>query len=219
MRERDWENIPWWVKFKDFNSCSIDDTVVFVSSFKPYKTMIGRRVKIDSGAVIYGGVNIGHDTIIGHGTIIRPNVDIGVHNLITNYCVLAGNLKIGTHCRLNHFTHIAQKSVLEDYVFVAQGFLSANDGKMFFFRKEDKGLGNNLDQVKGITLKRGCRIGIGARVLEGKVIGRHALVAAGAVVTRNVPAFTKVRGIPARIYGDVDPEEDKIIRCKFDHRR
>jgi len=214
---RDWMQIPEWVKFRDFKSCKIDPSVRFI--FNNDFIIIGKRVKIDSGAVIYGGVTIGNDTIIGHHTVIRPNVAIGYHNLITNHCTLAGNLVIGNHCRLNHYVHIAQKSVLQDYVFIAQGFLSANDGKMFFFRKEDRGLGRNLSQVKGITLKMGCRIGIGAMVLEAKVVGKHALVAAGAVVTHDVPAYKKVRGIPARIYGDVDPEEDKIIKCKIDHRR
>jgi len=212
--------IPKWIKhyYLGRNKPKIHPTVQFIP-YKDEETIIGKRVKIDSGAIIYGGVTIGNDTIIGHGTVIRPNTTIGHHNLITNYCILAGNLIIGNHCRLNHFTHIAQKSVIGNYVFIAQGFLSANDSKMFFFRKEDKGLGRNLDQVRGITLMKGCRIGIGAKVLEGKVVGEHALVAAGAVVTHDVPAYKKVRGIPARIYGDVDPEEDKIIECKIDHRR
>lgn len=207
--------IPDWVTVgKD---TVIHPDVVFIP-YKGERAIIGNRVKIDSGAVIYGSVTIGNDSIIGHGTIIRPNVAIGYHTLITNYCILAGNLVIGNHVRLNHFVHIAQKSVVEDYVFVAQGFLSANDNKMFFFRKEDKGLGRNLGKVQGITLRRGCKIGIGARVIGGKTVGRHAIIGAGAVVTKDVPDFAVVYGIPAKIIKFIKPDEDKIMRCKIDHR-
>lgn len=206
--------IPKWVKVgKD---TTIHPTVVFCS-YENKKTIIGRRCKIDAYAVIYGGVTIGNDTIIGHGTIIRPNVKIGYHTLITNYCILAGNLEIGNHVRLNHFVHIAQKSVVEDYVFVAQGFLSANDNRIFFFRKEDRGLGQNLFQVHGITLKRGCRIGIGVRVIGGKTVGEHAVVGAGAVVTHDVPDYAVVYGIPAKTVKFISPDEDKIITCKKSH--
>ena len=71
-----------------------------------------------------------------------------------------------------------------------------------------------LIHFQGITVKRGGRIGAGAVILPGKVIGEDALVAAGSVVTKDVPARIVVMGSPARVVRDV-PEEQLIENQKF----
>ena len=183
------------------------------------KTIIGKRVHLDAYTIIYDDVEIGNDTIIGHHTVIRQNTKIGVHCLITNLCVLAGNLIIGNHVRINHYCHITQKSIIEDYVFIGQGFISSNDNKIIFFRKEDKGLGKNLFQMSGIKIKYGARIAGGVRILPNVIIGKHALVGMGAIVTKDVPDYAVVFGIPTKIKRFICPEDDVIIKCKINHRR
>ena len=61
--------------------------------------------------------------------------------------------------------------------------------------------------LRGATLRRACRVGGGTVLVPGVEVGEEAFVAAGAVVTRDVPPRTKVRGVPARPYADVGDEE------------
>jgi len=207
--------IPDWVKFKVF-PFEIHENVTFIP-FEDKETVIGERVKIDSGAVIYGGVEIDNDTIIGHHTVIRPNSRIGYHTLITNHCNISGSLEIGNHVRINQLCQICQKSKIEDYVFIGQGFLSGNDN-IPYYRRGHRPMGQNLDRMYGPTIKYGARIGLGVRVLPAVTIGRQALIGAGAVVTKDIPDFAIAYGIPAKVVRYINPHLDRIIECKINHR-
>jgi len=102
--------------------------------------------------------------------------------------------------RLQTNAYVTAWSTVEDDVFVAPGVVLTNDPTAGRRRGEE---------LRGATLRRGCRLGGGAVLLPGVEIGEEAFVAAGAVVTRDVPAKALAMGVPARVVGEV-PEADLL---------
>jgi len=103
--------------------------------------------------------------------------------------------------------YITAYSELEDYVFIAPGVMTSNDN--YLGRTEER-----FKHFKGITVKKGGRIGVNAVILPGKIIGADAVVAAGSVVTKDVAPRKIVMGSPARIIREV-PEDQLIENQKF----
>jgi UDP-2-acetamido-3-amino-2,3-dideoxy-glucuronate N-acetyltransferase len=89
--------------------------------------------------------------------------------------------------------------VVEHDVFVAPGVITTND--------PTAGRRGPGQELRGPTLRRACRIGAGAVLLPGVEVGEEAFVAAGAVVTADVPARAVVMGVPARVVRQVPEEE------------
>jgi len=115
---------------------------------------------------------------------------------IENFCT------IGRFCKLETNVYITAYSELEDRVFVAPCVATSNDN--YVGRTEER-----FRHFKGVTIRRGARIGVNATILPGKVIEADALVAAGALVTGDVPARKIVVGMPAKVFRDV-PEEQLL---------
>jgi acetyltransferase-like isoleucine patch superfamily enzyme len=207
-------NIPKWVEVE--KGAKIHPSVVF-ASYNDKKTLIGKGVKIESGTVIYGGVEIGNDSGIGHNTVIRFNTMIGVHSVVANFCMLEGNIEIGNHTLIHSNNHIGQKTTIGDYVFMAPFCVTTNDSKMIYYRKEYSQKGDHWKLLQGPTIKEGTRIAVGVIIFPAVVIGLHAVLGAGAMVTKDVPDYAIVFGSPAKIKGNVDPNEDIIFKCKRRH--
>jgi len=108
-------------------------------------------------------------------------------------------VRLGERVSLQTGVYVTAGSVVEDDVFVGPGVTTTNDDTM---DRHDPS-----EPLRGATLRRACRIGGGAVLVPGVEVGEEAFVAAGAVVTRDVPRRTKVRGVPARPYGEVADEE------------
>jgi acetyltransferase-like isoleucine patch superfamily enzyme len=89
--------------------------------------------------------------------------------------------------------------LVEDDVFIGPGVVSLNDNKM--------GRGVVLGELRGVTLRRACRVGGGVVLVPGVEVGEDAFVAAGAVVSRDVEPRAVVRGVPGRSVGRVPDHE------------
>jgi acetyltransferase-like isoleucine patch superfamily enzyme len=100
------------------------------------------------------------------------------------------DVRIGERVRMQTGAYVTAWSVVEDDVFIAPGALLTND--------PTAGRRTPDMELRGATLRRGCRIGAGAVLLPGIEVGADAFVAAGAVVTRDVPPGALVMGVPAR---------------------
>ncbi len=154
---------------------------------------IGPRARIRSGTVVYVGSTIGAGLETGHNVVIREqnligdNLNIWNSSTIDYGCVIGNNVKI--HCSV----YVAQFTVLEDDVFLAPGVMVANDPHPLC-----------AHHLQGPTIKRGARIGINVTLLPGVVVGEGAMVGAGSVVTRDIPAHMVAYGSPARPHKAVD---------------
>ncbi|MBA7513642.1 UDP-3-O-(3-hydroxymyristoyl)glucosamine N-acyltransferase [subsurface metagenome] len=197
----------------------IDDNTVIgkypmratLSIFKEEKnllpTHIGSNCLIGANTVIYIGSSISNNVLIADLASIRENTAIGEYTIVGRGVTVENYVKIGKRCKLESECYITAYSELEDYVFIAPGVVTSNDN--YLGRTEER-----FKHFKGVTVKKGARIGANAVILPGKTIGEDALVAAGSVVTKDVPPRKIVMGSPAGIVRDV-PEEQLIENQKF----
>jgi acetyltransferase-like isoleucine patch superfamily enzyme len=128
---------------------------------------------------------------IGSGTRIGPFVEI------------QKNSTIGARCKISSHSFICEGVTIEDEVMVAHGVMFTN-GLYPRATNEDGSLQRDGDWECTPTLvRRGAALGSNSTIVCGVTIGENALVGAGAVVTRDVPDFAIVAGVPARVIGDV----------------
>ncbi|MDH7487326.1 MAG: acyltransferase [Anaerolineae bacterium] len=154
--------------------------------------MIASDVKLGSGVKIYQP-----DLVNLYGCSIGDNTKIGA------FVEIQKGVRIGCHCKISSHTFICSGVTIEDGVFVGHGVMFIND---IYPRavNPDGSLQTEEDWEMVTTLvKERASIGSNATIMGGVTIGEQAMVGAGAVVTRDVPPFAIVAGVPARIIGDV----------------
>lgn len=150
--------------------------------------------------VIYRGCRISEKVMVADLATIRENVTVGAYTIVGRGVAIENRCRIGRYVKLQNNAHIAAYSDLADRVFFAPGVTTSNDN--FIGRTEER-----FKHFKGVTVKKGGRVGMNASILPGVTIHEDGLVASGAVVTKDVPARKIVVGIPARPVGDVPPEQ------------
>jgi len=154
------------------------------SIFKDEKSLppvkIGDNCMFGAQVVIYTGCEIGANVLVADGAAVRENVSVGEYTIIGRNATVENFTKIGKKCKLETNCYITAYSEVGDYCFIAPGVHTTNDN--FLGRTEER-----FKHFKGVTIKKGGRIGGNAVILPGKVIGEDAVVGAGSVVTRDVP--------------------------------
>jgi acetyltransferase-like isoleucine patch superfamily enzyme len=141
---------------------------------------LGRNVRVQAFVNLYG-CEIGDDTKIGTFVEVQKGA------------------KIGERCKISSHTFVCEGVIIESEVFVGHGVTFINDR---YPKATTPGghLQTDADWTCQTTLvKRGASIGSGATLLGGITIGQNAIVGAGSVVTKDVPAEARVAGNPARI--------------------
>jgi UDP-2-acetamido-3-amino-2,3-dideoxy-glucuronate N-acetyltransferase len=157
-------------------------------------------VQIGCGCVLYAGASIGRQVMIADLVTIREAVTVGEQTIVGRGVAIESRCAIGKRCKLETNAYITAYSELEDDVFVAPMVTTSNDNYM----ARDK---ERFKHFKGVTVKRGGRIGAGATILPGRTVGEQGVVAAGSVVTHDVPARVIVAGNPARIFREVPADQ------------
>lgn len=151
---------------------------------------------VGTSVIIYAGCRINKNCLIADLSSIRENVTIGANTIIGRGVAIENYCHIGSYCKLETNVYITAYSEVEDYVFIAPGVVTSNDN--FAGRSKER-----LKHFKGVTVKKGGRIGAQATILPGKIIEEDGFVAAGSVVTKDVPTKKVVLGNPAKIFKNV----------------
>ncbi|ONN27288.1 UDP-3-O-(3-hydroxymyristoyl) glucosamine N-acyltransferase [Thermosipho affectus] len=162
--------------------------------------VIGNFVTIGALCVIYRGAILSDFVFVGDLASIREDVKIGEYTIIGRGVTVENKTQIGKYVKIETEAYITAISNIEDFCFVAPEVTFTNDN--FLGRTEER-----KKYFKGPTLKKGARIGANATILPGIVIGEDALVAAGAVVTKDIPSKKVYAGVPARELKDVPADE------------
>ena len=164
-------------------------------------TIFGKNVRMGHYVVIEEGCEIGDDTFLGNFIVLRPNTKIGKNCSILSYVHTSGPCSIGDSVNLRYGVHITAGTVIESLVFIGGGTLTMNDRKIVWKRSDEIFVPN------APIIKRGARIGGGCIILPGVTVGENSQVAAGSIVTRDVPKGMLVMGSPARIVREVPLNE------------
>ncbi len=143
---------------------------------------------VDEGAVLGEGTKVWHFCHVSGGARIGRRCSLGQNTFVGNRVV------IGDNVRIQNNVSVYDNVTLEDDVFVGPSavFTNVNNPRSAFPRK---------DEYRNTVIRKGASIGANATIVCGHEVGEGAFVAAGAVVTRDVPPFALVAGVPARRVG------------------
>lgn len=128
---------------------------------------------------------------IGAGTTIGPFVEV------------QSGVTIGSNCKISSHSFICTGVTIQDEVFVGHGVMFTND--LYPRATTESGTMQTAAdwQMVETYIKRHASIGSNATILGGVTVGEYAIIGAGAVITRSVPDYAIVAGVPARVIGDV----------------
>lgn len=189
----------------------IDENVVVGYEFVRWNAeplVMGRGARLRSGTVVYAGSNIGAGFETGHNVTIREASRIGDDVSIWTNTVIDYGCRIGNRVKIHSNCYVAQFTVIEDDVLLAPGVTLAND--LY------PGYATSAELMEGPHIEAGAQIGVNATILPYVRIGAGAIIGAGSVVTKDVPALAIAHGSPAVVSGSRDDlgDVDGRIRAR-----
>lgn len=155
---------------------------------------MNKNIFVHESAYIDDNVSIGEGTRIWHFCHIQQGAKIGEGCSLGQNVNIANDVLIGNHVKIQNNVSVYSGVELEDYVFCGPSMVFTND-----INPRAKYPKNRV--YKKTYVKLGATIGANATIVCGHTIGKHAMIAAGAVVTCNVPDYALMVGVPARQRG------------------
>lgn len=147
-------------------------------------------------AVIDAGARIGDGTRIWHFSHVSPEAEIGENCSLGQNVFIANQVRIGNGVKIQNNVSVYEGVTLENYVFCGPSMVFTN------VRTPRSAFPRNTHEDYAITLvKQGASIGANATIVCGVTIGEWAFVAAGAVITKDVPSYALMAGVPGRQMG------------------
>jgi UDP-2-acetamido-3-amino-2,3-dideoxy-glucuronate N-acetyltransferase len=158
--------------------------------------MTNKNYFAHESAYIDQGAEIGNNTKVWHFSHVMSKAKIGNNCNLGQNVLVANNVIIGDNCKIQNNVSLYEGVILEDYVFCGPSmvFTNVKTPRCEYPR-------NTSDDYLKTIIKRGASIGANATIVCGITLHECAFVAAGAVVTKDVPAYAMVAGVPAKIIG------------------
>jgi len=152
---------------------------------------------------IADSVRLGDNVKVFHPSLVNLyGCTVGADSKIGAFVEIQKNATIGARCKISSHTFICEGVIIEDECFIGHGVMFTND-RFPRATNPDGSPQTEADwKVEETRVKRQASIGSNATIVCGVTIGEGALVGAGAVVTKDVPPFAIVAGVPAKIVGD-----------------
>ena len=173
---------------------------------------IGDRATFGDNVKIWHYAQVREDAVLGEGCIIGRGAYIGT------------GVGLGKNCKVQNYALVYEPAILEDGVFIGPAAVLTNDQFPRSVAPDMSLKGGDDWEAVGVTIREGASIGARAVCVAPVTIGRWATVGAGAVVTKNVPDFALVLGVPARQAGWVGKQGQPlkevgggIFECPVDH--
>jgi UDP-2-acetamido-3-amino-2,3-dideoxy-glucuronate N-acetyltransferase len=158
---------------------------------------------VHPSAIVEPGAELGAGVHIWHFCHVRSGARIGAGSMLGQGCYVAGQVVIGARARVQNGVNLFDGVELGDEVFVGPNavFTNVKHPRAFISRR---------DEYQPTRVRRGATVGANATLLPGITLAEYAFVAAGSVVTRDVPAYGLVRGVPARQVGWVSRAGERL---------
>lgn len=171
------------------DNCEIDDgaTVGYMYDDDVSPTTLGDEARVREGTIIYADVEIGDGLITGHNALVREDTEIGDGVVVGTDTVIDGTTDIGSNVSLQTGVYIPTDTTIGSNVFIGPKATLTNDP---YPVRQDV-------EMRGPTIEDGASIGANATILPDVTVGEGAFVAAGSVITKDVPPETLAVGSPA----------------------
>jgi len=168
-------------------------------------------VRIAEGADVADDAQIGAGSAIWHLAQVREGVRMGSDCVVGRGAYIGTGVRMGDACKIQNYALVYEPAELADGVFVGPAAVLTNDTYPRAINPDGSLKSASDWQPVGVTIERGASIGARAVCVAPVRIGAWATVAAGAVVTKDVPAFALVAGVPARRIGWVGPAGHRLV--------
>ncbi len=159
-------------------------------------------IYIDATANVSPDAKIGAGCKVWINTQIRENTSIGRNCILSKDVYIDAGVTIGNGCKIQNSVSVYQGVTIENDVFVGPNVSFTNDKVPRAF--------NSDWQITKTLVKTGASLGANSTIVCGITLGEYSMVAAGSVVTKDVPPYSLVVGNPARVVGKIDKAGNKI---------
>lgn len=163
-----------------------------------------QEISVHPSATIDKGANIGNHTKIWHYSHVCNGAEIGENCNIGQNVFLAGGSRLGNNCKVQNNVSVYAGVECGDYVFLGPSCVLTND-------INPRGMYSKGGEYIKTIIEDGVTVGANATIVCGNRIGRHALIGAGAVVTKDVDAYSIMVGNPAKKIGEINEKGDRKI--------
>ena len=157
--------------------------------------------KIVASADVHDSASIGDGTSVWHLAQVREDAVLGTNCVIGRGAYIGSGVHMGDSCKVQNYALVYEPAVLDDGVFIGPAVVLTNDTYPRAVTPSGELKSASDWHPVGVTIGRGASIGARAVCVAPLIVGEWAMVAAGSVVTRDVPAHALVAGVPARRIG------------------
>jgi UDP-2-acetamido-3-amino-2,3-dideoxy-glucuronate N-acetyltransferase len=157
-----------------------------------------------SSARIHATADVAESALIGDGASIwhyaqvREDCVLGENVIVGRGAYIGTGVRVGDNCKIQNYALVYEPAILEAGVFIGPGVILTNDEYPRAVNPDGSQKSGSDWELSGVTIRHGASIGAGSVCIAPVEIGAWALIAAGSTVTKNVPAFALVAGVPAK---------------------
>jgi UDP-2-acetamido-3-amino-2,3-dideoxy-glucuronate N-acetyltransferase len=154
--------------------------------------------RIHATADVAESARVGDGVSIWHYAQVREDCVLGENVIVGRGAYIGTGVRVGDNCKIQNYALVYEPAILEAGVFIGPGVILTNDEYPRAVNPNGSQKSGSDWELAGVIIRQGASIGAGSVCIAPVEIGAWALVAAGSTVTKNVPAFALVAGVPAK---------------------